>query len=252
MTRMKENYEVRARQNLYKRIPVIIRLDGKAFHTYTKGLKKPFDECLIKDMQKTATWLCENIQGVSCAYTQSDEISLLLTDYSHFETEAWFDYEVQKVVSIAASIATARFNQLRADVDKLAYFDARVFNLPKEEVHNYFLARQLDAVKNSIAMLAQSLYSSKELHKKNGKEMQEMCFQKGYNWNDLPFEQKRGSLIVKSKFFNGVKVDSYTDTTFTLDDVIFEIEKRTVIRNKWTVIETPFLNRENLDKYVSW
>ena len=222
MTRIKENYESRSRILLTRRTPVIIRLDGKAFHTYTRSLNKPFDEGLIEDMQRTAAYLCENIQNVKCAYVQSDEISLLLTDYDNLQSESWFDYNIQKMTSISASLATAKFNQLRllrelkesnfemsvGDIgyQTLANFDSRVFNIPKEEVSNYFLARQKDAVKNSINMLAQSLYThgkpNSELYGKNSDQMQEMCFQKGYNWNDLPFEQKRGSFIIKNTYIN--------------------------------------------------
>lgn len=214
MQRMKENYESRSKTFLTRRTPVIIRLDGKAFHTYTRGLDKPFDEGLIEDMEATTKFLCENIQGVKLGYCQSDEISLVLSDYENLNTQAWFDYNVQKITSISASLATAKFNQLRLqratqeEMEKyrtylqnieitLAYFDSRVFNIPKEEISNYFLARQKDAVKNSIAMLAQSLYSTTELHKKNQSDMQEMCFQKGFNWNDLDYRKKRGCTIIK-------------------------------------------------------
>ena len=218
--RMKSNYENRSKTFLTRRTPVIIRCDGKNFSSYTKGLKKPFDEGLIEDMEATTKFLCENIQGVKLGYCQSDEISLLLTDYETLDTQAWFDYNVQKIVSISASMATAKFNELRivkpfftestnyTDSDfmdynegnapfKLAFFDSRVFSIPKEEVSNYFLARQKDAVKNSIAMLAQSLYSPKELHKKNQSDMQELCWQKGHNWNDLDYRKKRGCTIIK-------------------------------------------------------
>ena len=219
MKRMKDNYESRSRTFLTRRTPVIIRLDGKAFHTYTKGLNKPFDEGLIKDMQLTAKYLCENIQGAKCAYVQSDEISILLTDYDKFDTSAWFDYNIQKMCSVSASLATGIFNQLRlkrnvgSDFDyadnkylhsdylneSLAFFDSRCFNIPKEEVSNCFVARQRDAVRNSIQMLAQSLYPHEELKKKNQTDLQEMCFQKGHNWNDLSIGKKRGSFIVKNK-----------------------------------------------------
>ena len=113
MQRMKDNYESRSHTFLTRRTPVIIRLDGKAFHTYTRNLEKPFDEGLIEDMQLTAKYLCENIQGAKCAYVQSDEISILLTDYDKLDTKAWFDYNVQKMCSISASLATGKFNQLR-------------------------------------------------------------------------------------------------------------------------------------------
>lgn len=201
MQRMKNNYENRSKTFLTRRTPVIIRIDGKAFHTYTKNLNKPFDEGLIDDMMSTTIHLCKNIQGAKAGYCQSDEISILVTDYENLETDAWFNYNVQKMTSVSASIATGIFNTLRMyrkfpgvesafyrndivttlDEMRIANFDSRVFNIPKEEVNNYFLARQKDAVKNSISMLAQSLYSPKELHEKNGNEMQEMCWQKGHN-----------------------------------------------------------------------
>lgn len=229
MTRMKHKYESRSKYKLTCGIPVIIRLDGKAFHTYTRGLDKPFDEGLIQDMQNTAIELCKQIQGAKCAYTQSDEISILVTDYDTIDTMAWFDYDLQKLVSISASIATAKFNLSRIlrtqayasiEVDyinelPMAHFDSRAFNIPTLDVANYFLARQRDAVKNSIQMLSQSLYSHKELDSKNVSDLQEMCFQKGHNWNDLNCYKKRGSWIVKGE--NGWYLAEETPMKFDLD-----------------------------------
>lgn len=242
--RMKENYEHRTKQKLTRRLPTIIRIDGKTFSTWTKGLNKPFDEGLIEDMMETTRFLCQNIQGAKCGYTQSDEISILLTDFDKLTSDAWFDYSVQKMTSIAASMATAKFNQLRRkrdltrggtwvmdsvhecinniDNSSLAFFDARVFQIPeKEEVVNYFLWRQRDAEKNSISMLAQSLFShgkpNSELHKKNSSDMQEMCFQKGHNWNDLHFSKKRGSFIVKNTYVNSKLVFPYREGQWCSD-----------------------------------
>ena len=217
--RMKDFYEDRTRYKLARRTNTIIRIDGKAFHTFTKGLDRPFDRGLIEDMDKTAEFLCQNIQGAKFAYVQSDEISILITDYDDIDTHAWFDGNLQKMASIAASLATAKFNQLRmaracSDSDgdlaqkmlanleieqfKLAMFDARVFQIPyQEEVINYFLWRQQDATRNSISSVAQSLYSAKELHGKKTSDMQEMIFQKGINWNDFTPREKRGSIIRK-------------------------------------------------------
>jgi tRNA(His) 5'-end guanylyltransferase len=217
MERMKDFYEDRTRYKLTRRTNTIIRIDGKAFHTYTKGLQRPFDPGLMEDMDKTAEYLCQNIQGAKFGYVQSDEISILITDYDDIDTHAWFDGNLQKMASIAASLATAKFNQLRmtrscSDSDgdlaekmlsnrgieqfKLAIFDARVFQIPyQEEVINYFIARQQDATRNSISSVAQSLYSAKELHGKKTSDMQEMIFQKGINWNDFTPREKRGSII---------------------------------------------------------
>lgn len=250
-SRMKENYENRTKQFLMRRTPTILRLDGKAFHTFCKGMEKPFDDGFREDMQLTTAFLCENIQGAKCGYTQSDEITILLTDYDKLTTDAWFDYNLQKMVSVSASMATAKFNQLRlvrelkdssyempmGDIgyQTLAFFDSRVFQISdKEEVVNCFLWRQQDAEKNSVSMLAQSLYSTKELHKKHGGDMQEMCFQKGYNWNDLSAHKKRGSFIVKNTYVDGKLLTEET-----------EILDKSVTRTKWeTLEETPFFGRE--------
>jgi tRNA(His) 5'-end guanylyltransferase len=211
--RMKDFYEDRTRYKLARRTNTIIRIDGKAFHTYTKGLKRPFDEGLMEDMNKTTEYLCQNIQGAKFGYVQSDEISILITDYDDISTHAWFDANLQKMASIAASLATAEFNRLRLirkmnttvatagsilEQFKHAMFDARVFQIPyQEEVINYFIWRQQDATRNSISSVAQSLYSTKELHGKKTNDMQEMIFQKGINWNDYKPREKRGSLIRK-------------------------------------------------------
>lgn len=246
--RMKDNYEGRTKQFLLRRLPTIVRLDGKAFHTYTRGLDRPFDEGLIYDMQETTKFLCENIQGCKLGYTQSDEITLVLTDYDNLTTDAWFDGNVQKITSVAASMATARFNQLRLirlaintqievgghpdrlvttneylhadhiDELRLAFFDARVFQIPeKEEVVNCLIWRQQDAERNSIQMLAQSLYSHKELHGVSTKELQELCHLKGHNWNNLHWSKKRGSALVKSveTFSRGISNPEYERTVWT-------------------------------------
>jgi tRNA(His) 5'-end guanylyltransferase len=209
--RMKDFYEDRTRYKLARRTNTIIRIDGKAFHTYTKGLQRPFDQGLMEDMNKTTEYLCQNIQGAKFGYVQSDEISILITDYDDIDTHAWFDANLQKMASIAASLATAEFNRLRLirkmnttvatagsilEQFKHAMFDARVFQIPyQEEVINYFLWRQQDATRNSISSVAQSLYSAKELHGKKTSDMQEMIFQKGINWNDFTTREKRGSII---------------------------------------------------------
>lgn len=217
--RIKNQYEGRTRFLLPRRTYTVLRIDGKAFHTYTKGLKRPFDEDLMADMVATTMYLCENIQGCKLGYTQSDEISLVLTDLDKIGTNAWFDGNVQKIVSIAASLVTAEFNKLRLrrffedslvdylcnqervediDIFKMANFDARAFTIPdREEVLNYLVWRQQDASRNSIQMLARSLYSHKECQNKNGSQLQDMIHEKGQNWNDLPANKKRGSLVIK-------------------------------------------------------
>ena len=209
--RMK-TYEDAYRFNLPIRMPLVIRIDGKAFHSYTKGCKRPFDQKLVDCMDTTAQKLCKEVQGCQLAYVQSDEISLLVVNYEDLDSQSWFDNNLQKMVSICAGIAssTFTFNSWRIwmggvaapvglESIKPAIFDARAFVLPKEEVCNYFLWRQQDATRNSVQMLARSLYSHKQCENKNNSDLQEMCFQKGQNWNDLPTSQKRGRCIVKIK-----------------------------------------------------
>lgn len=200
-TRIK-NYENSYRIKLPIRLPLILRLDGCHFHTYTKGLNRPFDDKLINCMNETAKFLCQNIQGCQISYVQSDEISLLLNNFKTLDTQSWYDNNLQKMASVSAAMASAKFTSISDTIfgkTKLAMFDSRVFLLPKEEVCNYFIWRQQDSTRNSVQMLARSLYSHKECTDKNNAELQELCFQKGINWNNCPTTQKRGRCIVKNQ-----------------------------------------------------
>jgi tRNA(His) 5'-end guanylyltransferase len=265
--RMKSYYEDRTRISLPRRTNTIIRIDGKAFHTYTRGLPRPFDEELIDDMNATTKFLCENIQNAKFGYVQSDEISIVLTDYDKLTTDAWFDGNIQKMVSIAASLATSKFNQLRGirflrnnmhidfDKMKLAQFDARVFTIPsEEEVINYFIWRQQDATRNSISAVAQALYSHKELHGKTTDQMQELIFQKGQNWNNYPVGQKRGRVVVrkdvdvpttkeiydKAKDKTSFVIDrTGDDYSSVLNNSIYKIR-----RSQWVIVEPPIFTQD--------
>ena len=199
--RMKR-YEAVTRSVLVRRMPVVLRLDGKAFHSFTKkvGAGRPFCETLHGVMMATTAELVRSVQGCQVGYTQSDEITLLLTDYEQLNTDAWFDYEVQKMVSISAATATAAFNAagFAAGYKHTALFDSRAFNVPVDDVVNNFLWRQKDASKNSISMYAQSMFSHAELHGKNGDQKQEMMFAKtGFNWNDATTWTKRGACVYR-------------------------------------------------------
>lgn len=269
--RMK-GYENISRIYLTRRCPVIIRIDGKAFHSFTRGFKRPFDDILIKSMQETAKYLCENIQGCKLAYTQSDEISLLLVDYEKITSQAWFENNLQKIVSIAASMATMKFNKifeskveeyvdvlfhlqdldieneylktLNKAINKGAMFDARAFILPKEEVCNYFIWRQQDATRNSIQMVAQSEFSHKELQGKNCNQLQDMLHeQKDINWNDFCTVYKRGSCIMKENYAISLPVGGMTE----------DGEEDTVWRSRWVIDEDiPIFtqNREYIEKLI--
>lgn len=194
--RMKSNYESVYKQRLTRRTPVVIRIDGKAFHTYTHGFEKPFDNRIVGAMQTTTRYLCENVQGCVLGYTQSDEISLILIDYKNFDTSAWFDNEIQKIVSIAASMATMKFNQIM-DVKPTALFDARAFNIPKEEVCNYLIWRQRDGIRNAINSIAQSKFPHKQLQGKNVDEVKEMLFEAGYDYSKLDPDLQEGASYTK-------------------------------------------------------
>ena len=272
--RMKTFYEQIPKTKLMRRCPVAIRIDGKAFHTFTRGFQKPFDEVLIKSMQETMKYLCENIQGCVLGYTQSDEITLILVDYKKLTSSSWFDYEVQKICSIAASMATMAFNRIFADkvkefiyndgenyennseeyrlcsvyknaVNKGAMFDARCFNIPKEEVTNLVYWRQLDASRNSIQMVGQANFSHKELQNKSCNDIQDMLMtQKGINWNDLPTYQKRGSCCVRNKIViesDGVKA-------------IIQLRDTSKSENEWIIdTDIPIFKgegREYIDRLV--
>ena len=228
-------------------MPVAIRIDGKAFHTFTRGFKKPFDDLLMDTMQQTTKYLCENIQGCVLGYTQSDEITLILVDYKNLNSSAWFDYEVQKMCSISASMATMFFNkyfrqkldEIHEDmmeawnvpddmyklvetyekaIDRGAMFDARVFNIPKEEVTNLIYWRQLDATRNSIQMVGQANFSHKELQGKSCNEIQDMLMtQKGINWNNYLCSQKRGTCVIKQDMIKLVDGNLTTRSEWFVD-----------------------------------
>lgn len=226
--RMK-NYENVTRNYLTRKLPVVIRIDGKAFHSFTRGLKRPFDDILVKSMQDTMKYLCENIQGCVLGYTQSDEITLVLVDYQNRDSCAWFDNNIQKMASVSASMATMAFNQYFAghslDLEKelistwdftdeenkycdtlrekrhSAMFDSRVFTLPKEEVINCLIWRQHDATRNSIQSVGQANFSHKQLQNKSCNDIQDMLMlEKNINWNDYPTTLKRGSCCIQKPY----------------------------------------------------
>lgn len=198
-SRMKEQYENRTRFFLPRRTYTILRLDGKAFHSYTRFFRRPFDPEFATLMDDTAMYLLENIQGAKFSYTQSDEISILITDFDDIKTDMWFNGNIQKIVSVSASMAGAFFNRKNKEFASLACFDARIFTIPDPtEVKNYFIWRQKDAIRNSLQMVAQSHFSHKELNGKSNAEQHEMIHQKGDNWANYPNRFKNGQFIYKS------------------------------------------------------
>lgn len=264
--RMKE-YEKAGQRYLTRRMPVLLRLDGCHFHSYAKKFKRPFDEVLIKTMQETTKYLCENIQGATLGYCQSDEITILLVDYKNLNSSAWFDNRQNKIESVAASMCTMAFNKFfrknaedyiqdcatdyetqglcgvgtveyelcktyQKAIEKGAYFDCRAFNIPKEEVTNNFYWRQLDASRNSIQMVGQANFSHKELQNKSCNDIQDMLMtQKGINWNDLPTYQKRGSCVVKEEYFVDDKGNEVENDYIDVNEPVEDVTERT----RWVI-----------------
>lgn len=266
--RMKK-YEGVPRNFLTKRVPVIIRLDGKAFHTFTKGMRKPFDRILMNAMQDTMKYLCKNVQGCVFGYTQSDEITLVLTDYATIKTDAWFGYNVQKMTSIAASMATLAFNSCFIDganaalqyydtessieaamaFDYSVYerrfgqalFDARVFSIPKDEVCNCMIWRQQDATRNSIEAVGQANFSHRELQNKSCNDIQEMLWSKcNINWNDFPVDCKRGSCCYRQA--KEIQMQDPRDSSKTIQ----------VSRREWVVDGEPPIFTQDRDYVERW
>lgn len=271
--RMKEYYEGIPKTRLMRRTPVIIRIDGRAFHSFTRSLKKPFDHVLMSSMQETMKYLCENTQGAVLGYHQSDEISILLIDYKRFNSSAFFDYEIQKVCSISASMATVAFNRffyrmsqseiettddesykqtLLKKQDLMPQFDARCFNIPKEEVTNYFYWRQLDATRNSIEMVGQANFSHKELHKKSCNMIQDMLHeQKGINWNDFTVPEKRGTCCYKERYYINKETGEEREKGLaTLDWLNPEEENKYSLRTRWVVDENIPIFKEEYRYYI--
>jgi len=221
-----KKYENAYRHYLPERMPLIIRIDGSHFHTYTKNLNKPFDKDLANAFWETCKYLLENISGAKLAYHQSDEISLLITNYDKLETQSWFDNNIQKMVSLSASLATAKFNEEMRKTHpekELALFDARVYVLPKEEVNNYFLWRERDAMKNSISMVAQQHFTPSQLKGLNGKEMNEKLWvKKCIDYDLLPTWQRQG-VVVKKDFYTKVNSENVHP------------KSKTVARKRWEV-----------------
>jgi tRNA(His) guanylyltransferase len=268
--RMKANYEDRTRYFLPRRSYTIVRIDGRAFHSYTKFLNKPFDLPLIEDMDAAVVAVLPQIQGAQFAYVQSDEISILLADFAKENTSAWFDGNIQKIASISASLMTSEFNKNRitrlikqsyrealrrngenfdADWEDLlepgilseqcGCFDARVFTIPDPvEVDNYFRWRNQDAARNSVQMVARSLYSHKECMDKSCAQLQEMIYLKGVNWANYDQGLKNGRLIVKEKIF--VPYNEAVGPMFRTITGDYEKVEKTV----WKVTPAPIFTQE--------
>lgn len=224
-------YEAATRYLLPRRTYTVIRVDGKAFHSYLRHAEKPYDFGFIEDMGAVAVTLCEEISGAVFAYHQSDEISVLVQDFDSPGTQPWFGGVLAKVVSVSAALATARLNSRRPGVT-FAMFDSRAFTMADPlEVANYFIWRQRDAVRNSVSMAAQARFSPKQLHGKNGAEMQEMLWsQCGVNWNDYPDAAKRGQIVSKQ---SGQREVTFTHKRTGVEETVV------ALRTWWEALAAP-------------
>ena len=257
--RMKGAYENKYRNYLPENIPVIARLDGQHFHSFCRGMKKPFDPIFVKTMQQTMLKLCEIIPNVKFGYVESDEISLVMIQ-SERNSQPWFDNNIQKIVSTSAALCTLWFNNYFAEntiIDttldifnmnqdsydwkmvrkgkEMPTFDSRVFVVPAFEVHNYFVWRQQDCTRNSIQAVAQSLYSQKELHGINTTKLQDKMFtEKGVNWNDYTTVEKRGTCA------------------YRIPTTVIGKDGHEVTRYKWVLdYEMPILTSEEGKDFIS-
>ena len=274
-----KDYEMRDRYFLQKRIPVAIRVDMRAGHTFTKGFKRPFDDIFMKSMQETAKYMCENMGNTKFAHVQSDEITIILVDYDTLETDCWFNYRTDKLCSISASMATMAFNKFfeknindwiskntpsfheawhNPEDEKLyhaylnaskkgAMFDSRCFNIPKEEVTNLIYWQQLDAMRNNIQMVGQAHFSPAKLKDKTCNDIQDMLMtQCGINWNTFTIPCKRGTACIKVEDKETIKEPN----------VYFEeqIGEKIIVRRKWKIdYEIPIFkgaDRDYIDKLI--
>ena len=218
--RMKNFYEAPARHELVRRTPVIVRVDGRAFHTFTTHMQKPFDQILMDAMNAGAYAVSQEMQGFKAAYIQSDEASFLLTDYDTLQTSAWFGYVKAKVETICASVMTAAFNgAIAPHTSRPAHFDARAFNIPRAEVANYFLWRANDWNRNSVSMLCSSVYSHRAMYGKGRADQHEMLHEKGLNWADLDDREKNGTWIIGENVLCTIR-DNYDEIYAALQPLI--------------------------------
>jgi len=198
-----KRYELSSNGFLLLRGFIIIRVDGRAFHTFTRKFKKPFDNILIESMVSAGERCAKEMSGFRLGYHQSDEFTFAISDLESYESEMWFGGKIQKIASISASMFTAYFNEcLELDLQEnmgsgVAMFDSRCFNVPVEDVANVFIWRQRDWERNSIQMFSRNFFSHKELMNKKTTDMHEMLHGIGENWANLEPKLKNGTFITK-------------------------------------------------------
>jgi len=230
-------HERQTRSYLTPKTYTVIRLDGKAFHTYTKGMQKPYDQTFMDNMDQVAATLCKEVFNTKFAYVQSDEISLIVADWDparpFADTQAYFGGQIQKITSVSSAVAAATLNFLSPpeDISGLAYFDSRVFNLPTfEDVESYVIWRMRDARKNSISMAAYAKFSSKSLIDKSSTDRLALLEQAGSPWEKLPQGFRHGRVITRETFTEPVTyLNKRSGESHTVD----------AVRSRWTATPAP-------------
>ena len=263
-SRMKK-YEYVTRSYLVNRIPIIIRIDGKAFHRFTRGFNKPCDIIFMESMKKTTVELCKQVQGTVMGYTQSDEISLVLMNTSNKNSELWFNNNLSKIISVSASIATVEFNKAFMDLGvqyeldnnvlfdnkknnckysskyMTANFDSRAFNIPREEIINYFIWRQRDCQKNAVNSAARTIFSHKQILGLNQKQLKEkMLTEKEINFD----------VCYADAFKNGITIIKEPKERIGYDKFG---KKCSTISNQWTEKNGTIIfeaDRDKLEEYL--
>ena len=197
-------YEAVTRHFATPRMPLIIRLDGRAFHTFTRNLQRPFDENFIDAMTGAALQVAKEMQGFKVAYIQSDEVTFCITDYDELNSQGWFGYNLQKILSISASTMSVNFIKTLG-TDQLPVFDSRAFSVPISDVVNTFLWRAKDWERNSLQMYSRAFFSHKELHRQNTSSMHNMLKTIDKSWaNDLSPKLKNGTFLIDNN--NGIEI----------------------------------------------
>jgi tRNA(His) 5'-end guanylyltransferase len=197
--RMKVYEGAESDRRLMPLLPVLARVDGRTFHSFTRGMERPFDTSFSGCMLDTTAALVRDT-GACMGYTQSDEITLAWHS-TNPKSQIWFDGRVAKMTSQLGAQATLTFYRLALErmpeyAGRLPTFDARVWTVPnRAEGANVFLWREWDATKNSVSMAAAAYYSHKELMGKNSPQKHDMLRAKGVNWNNYPPLFKRGAYV---------------------------------------------------------
>lgn len=231
-----KQYQKEYDYRLPKKSYTILQLDGRAFHTFTKGMEEPFDDRLIESMNAVAIAVLTEVSNAKFAYVQSDEINILVTDFDTETTQAYFSNRIQKVTSISSSVASATMSRLYPEKN-LALFDARFFAVPdKHAAEEFFLWRQVDAIKNSIQSVGQSVFTEKELFQKKGTDIKEMLKEAGIPWEAFSLEKRQGRIVKKEE----------------QEAVISYVHKRTLkthtvnaITSSWVASEAPSFSETN-------